>query len=94
MTHDCNQDDMAGSLHPAGSAIPAIQSSVLNIGTAMSDCESAREAWIEGNWNDATMWISNAISQLESAKAKIYAHQETESPNDEMRDAMGGKDHE
>ena len=63
------------------SAIPAIQSAVLNIGTAMSDCESARDAWIEANWNDATMWITNAISQLESAKAKIYAHQEAKSPN-------------
>jgi len=49
--------------------IPAIQSAVLNIGTAMHDCESAREAWIKSNWSDATMWISNAIAQLESAKA-------------------------
>lgn len=64
------------------SAIPSIQSAVLNIGTAMSDCESAREAWIEANWNDATMWISNAIEQLQSARSKIYRHQEVESPND------------
>lgn len=71
----------AGFAGAHGSAIPAIQSAVLNIGTAMSDCESARDAWIESNWNDATMWLSNAISQLESAKAKIYAHQEAESPN-------------
>jgi hypothetical protein len=59
--------------------IKPIQSAALNIGTAISDCESARNAWLGGNWNDATMWIRNAIAQLESAKAKIYAHQEAES---------------
>ena len=56
--------------------IPAIESAYLNIGTAANDCVSARIAWADENWNDATMWISNAIAQLESAKAKIYAHQE------------------
>ena len=69
------------------SAIPAIQSAVLNIGTAMSDCESARDAWIDEKWNDATMWIGNAIAQLESARAKIYAHQDAESPNDQAQRA-------
>ena len=62
--------------------ITELQSAVLNIGTAMSDCESARDAWFEGNWNDVTMWIRNAIAQLESAKAKIYAQQEKESEVD------------
>jgi hypothetical protein len=66
----------------AGSLIPEIQSAVLNIGTASNDCASAREAWIDENWNDATMWISNAIAQLESARAKIYAHQESLSASD------------
>lgn len=82
-TDDQRGDSFAASPNPA---IPAIESAVLNIGTAMSDCESARDAWIEAKWNDATMWISNAIAQLESAKAKIYAHHDAESPND--------KDHE
>lgn len=59
---------------PPCSPIPAIQSAVLNIGTAASDCVSARDAWIESNWDDAVMWINNAISQLESARAKIEAH--------------------
>lgn len=59
---------------PPCSPIPAIQSAVLNIGTAASDCGSARDAWIESNWADAVMWINNAISQLESARAKIEAH--------------------
>jgi len=66
----------------AGSPIPAIESAILNIGTAVNDCEWAKSKWIDGEWNDCTMWISNAISQLESARAKIYAHQESE--NDEM----------
>jgi hypothetical protein len=54
--------------------IPAIQSAMLNIGTAASDCGSARDAWTDANWDDAVMWINNAISQLESARAKIEAH--------------------
>jgi len=61
--------------------LPPILSAVLKIGTAMSDCESARDAWIDANWSDATMWISKAITQLESAKAKIYAQQESEANN-------------
>ena len=67
---------MSGSEYspPSGSPIPAIQSAVLNIGTAASDCGSARDAWIEANWGDAVMWINNAISQLESARAKIKSH--------------------
>ena len=59
--------------------IPAIESAVINIGTAASDCGSARDAWIESNWADAVMWINNAISQLESARAKIEAHTENAS---------------
>jgi hypothetical protein len=56
------------------SQVPAIESAVLNIGTAASDCGSARNAWIDANWNDAVMWINCAIAQLESARAKIEAH--------------------
>ena len=59
---------------PHCSPIPAIQSAVLNIGTAASDCVSARDAWIEANWDDSVLWINNAIAQLESARAKIEAH--------------------
>jgi hypothetical protein len=59
---------------PPCSPIPAIQSAVLNIGTAASDCGSARDAWIESNWADAVVWINNAISQLESAREKIEVH--------------------
>lgn len=56
--------------------IPPIQSAVLNIGTAISDCELACEAWAANAWSEATLWINNAIAQLESAKAKIAKHQE------------------
>lgn len=89
-----NKDGTAKPFAEAhGSAIPAIQSAVLSIGTAIKDCISAREAWIDKNWNDATMWISNAIAQLEAAKAKIYAHQDAESPNDPSSPAaVGGKE--
>jgi hypothetical protein len=61
-----------------GSPIPPIESAILNIGTAVNDCEWAKSKWIDGEWNDCTMWISNAIAQLESARSKIYAHQESE----------------
>lgn len=61
-----------------GSSIPAIESSVLNIGTAVNDCELAKSKWIDGEWNDCLMWINNAIAQLESARSKIQAHQQEE----------------
>ena len=61
-------------VHTCCSPIPAIQSAVLNIGTAASDCASARDAWIDANWDDALMWTNCAIAQLESARAKIQAH--------------------
>ena len=57
---------------------PPIISAFLNIGTAIGDCESARAAWVDDNWNDCLMWINNAIAQLESARSKISAHQELE----------------
>lgn len=56
--------------------IPPIESVILNIGTAVNDCEWAKSKWITGEWNDCTMWISKAIAQLESARSKIYAYQE------------------
>ena len=59
---------------PPFSPIPAIQSAVLNIGTAANDCGSARDAWIDANLDDAVMWINCAIAQLESARAKIQSH--------------------
>jgi hypothetical protein len=46
-------------------------------GTSIKDCESAIDEWIDKNWNNTTMHISNAIAQLESARAKIYKHQDT-----------------
>jgi hypothetical protein len=56
------------------SQVLAIESAVLNIGTAASDCGSARDSWIDANWNDTVMWINCAIAQLESARAKIQSH--------------------
>ena len=56
------------------SAIPAIESAYLNIGTARSECDWARMSWMSESWTDAVMHISEAIAQLESAKTKIEAH--------------------
>lgn len=65
----------AAVLAPAPcSAIPAIQSAALNIGTAARDADNALECWDEEKWTDAVVWIDNAIAQLESARAKISAH--------------------
>lgn len=55
--------------------ISAIDSAFLNIGTALNDCLLAREAWGDKDWDDAVMWINNAIAQLESARAKIIDHE-------------------
>lgn len=57
-----------------GSAIPAIQSAALNLGTAARDADNALECWDEEKWEDSVMWINNAIAQLESAREKIAAH--------------------
>lgn len=67
------------------SAIPAIESAALNIGTAARDADNALECWDAEKWADSVMWINNAIAQLESARAKIEAH--TSSPNAELTDA-------
>lgn len=56
------------------SEVPPIESAYLNLGTVIRDCESAREALAEGRWDDASMWVGFARSQLESAKAKIEAY--------------------
>ena len=57
-----------------GSAIPAISSAYLNIGTARSDALMAEDAWEKENWPDALMWINEAINQLQSARSKITEH--------------------
>lgn len=56
------------------SAITAIESAALNIGTAARDADNALECWDAEKWSDAVVWINNAIDQLESARAKIEAH--------------------
>jgi hypothetical protein len=76
---DPDAPSRCGGRRPSpGSPIPALESSVLNIGTAVNDCEWAKSKWIDGEWDDCVMWINNAISQLESARSKIQAHQKEE----------------
>jgi hypothetical protein len=55
--------------------IPQIESAFLNIHTAQGDCDVAKERWAEQDWQECAMWIRFAIEQLESAQAKIGAHQ-------------------
>ena len=43
----------------------------LNIGTAISDCQIARRAWLVDNYADCLVLINAAIAQLESDRAKI-----------------------
>ncbi len=43
----------------------------LNIGTAISDCQIARRAWLVDNYADCLVLINAAIAQLEAARAKI-----------------------
>ncbi len=66
-------------------SIPAIQSAAINLGTAGRDTDMALECWDDNNWADALVWINNAISQLESARAKIVAHKDLQSrePNNQ-----------
>jgi len=54
--------------------IPTIQSAYLCIQTAKSDCNTALYKHEQGMWADAHMWVENAISQLMSAKYKLWMY--------------------
>ena len=54
--------------------VQQIQSAYLNISTAISDAESAIDAWDSEKWADAVMHIDLALEQLASAKYKIQQH--------------------
>ena len=56
--------------------VAPIQSAYLNLRTATSDVESARDAWEEERWASAVMHIELAIQQLESAKYKIQHYEQ------------------
>ena len=56
--------------------IHQIQSAYLNLRTATSDVENARDAWEEERWASAVMHIDLAIQQLESGKHKIQHHKQ------------------
>jgi len=56
--------------------IPQIQSAYLNISTAVSDIESALDAWESEKWDEAVMSIDLALEQLQSAKYKIQNHKQ------------------
>jgi len=58
--------------------IPAIQSAYLNLTQTQRDCEWAKDAYGDDRLPDCLMWIDNALSQLQSARAKIAAHLEKE----------------
>lgn len=59
-------------------SIPAIDSAVLNMSGAESDLRWAKAKWVKEEWIDCILWINQAIAQLESARAKIQAHQQQE----------------
>ncbi len=59
-------------------SIPAIDSAVLNMSGAESDLRWAKAKWVKEDWPDCVLWINQAINQLESARAKIQAHQQQE----------------
>ena len=54
--------------------IPPIQSAYLNIKTARNDALDAIDDYHKDRMEDCKMWVDNAISQLQSASAKIGAH--------------------
>ena len=56
--------------------IPPIQSAYLNILTAVSDADDAKDAWGRDRWDDAIMHIELSIEQLQSAKYKIQRHKQ------------------
>lgn len=81
---------LSADVEASGSAIPAIQSSALNIRTAARDADNALECWDEEKWADAVVWINNAIAQLESARAKIRAHASLPNVSHQLSPPAGG----
>lgn len=56
--------------------IEAIQSAYLCITTAQSDCDMALLKYRQEMWADSHTWVENAISQLMSAKYKLWIHEQ------------------
>jgi len=54
--------------------LPPIMSAYLNIKTARNDALDALDDYQKDRMDDCKMWVDNAISQLQSASAKIGAH--------------------
>ena len=61
----------ANTLKNNCTTLPATDSAYLNVRTAKLDCRAAQVAWEDSKWEEAVMFINMAISQLESARAKI-----------------------
>jgi hypothetical protein len=74
-TEHLQQQKMKPSITDEPDPIPQIESAFHNIHTAQGDCDVAKERWAEQDWQECAMWIRFAIQQLESAQAKIGAHQ-------------------
>lgn len=53
---------------------PPLVSATINIDTARSDAVSALDSLDSDDYENAVIWLNNAIAQLESARAKISAH--------------------
>lgn len=60
----------------SNTTIPPIQSAYLNISTAISDAESAIDAWENEKWANAVMSIDLALEQLQSARYKIQQYKQ------------------
>ena len=54
--------------------LPPIMSAYLNIKTARNDALDALDDYQKDRMEDCKIWVDNAISQLQSASAKIGAH--------------------
>ena len=63
-------------MKPTDTPVPQIQSAYLNIHTAVSDADDAKDAWGRDRWDDAIMHIDLAIEQLAAAKSKIQHHKQ------------------
>lgn len=76
--YSSNIESIKSTMISKGCCDSLTEDSMINISTALNDCEWAKSKWIDNDWKDCIFWISNAILQLGYARSKIALHQKLE----------------
>ncbi len=55
-----------------------VKAGLINISTAINDCDFAKSKWLDCEWGDCISHLNNAIISIRYAIDKIYLHQESQ----------------